>query len=301
MADDGNPGYSLIVERSSSNLEVDLSTILVLDEPAFGSLDFENGITYSRFQSVSDFQDDSFVFIAQHSLFDSPVIVGVSVLGGFAEIHYEYVVASGTHEGKQNGDKEKWPNNLGSTNNGDGTVSVTNPHDVVVTGTIISGPGEIGIPSGTIIFKPAIEDSAGIGSDDFGNEIHVRPDLSSWEDVGNVLNQYDDKSISSIAINGHGAGEGGVLVGGDEEKLTGYNIPPWVSQVIDDKLVDDGKIFVLSCCQFELYSSLGLEQLAIKTGHPVVSNEENVYFKDRRKYQWGYFYGSGNWIELPPQ
>ena len=90
---------------------------------------------------------------------------------------------------------------------------------------------------------------------------------------------FQSLSIPVIVLVGHG-GNGGVVVGSGPD-FTGPDLPPDLGDVIDEKLKPNAPIYVLGCDQFSEGTADGIQDLADKTGHPVICNEDPVIFVDR--------------------
>lgn len=286
-----NPLYSQTVEVKvdGTTVTVDLTTAEVLLQPTFGELQLTDaGVVYLP---TANGTPDTFAFEAEHLITGAPVLfLGDVRADGSVLLGYRYE----TERKKDKGD------NPNGTENPDGTITVSDG-TTTVTGTVVQEPGTtIDFPDGTVIVGTdnSVSNDVGIIDSGEGSEVHVHDEVGSHDELEDILNSYPDHSIPAIVLVGHGAGNGGVLVGSGPG-FTGPDLPSDLEDLIDQKLKPGAPIYVLGCDQFEQGSADGIQDLADGTGHPVISNEAPVIFVERPLW-WDYFYGEGHWVQVDP-
>ena len=165
------------------------------------------------------------------------------------------------------------------------------------------------MPDGAVVFSTDDDGFTGILSAAEGGELHTHPGVETWDEIREILNQYPAGSVTAIVFVGHGSSDGGIQAGDQydtTDDIAASTIPSDVATQIDDVLIDDGKIYVMSCCQFISYTAQHLQLLANLTGHPVVANEGSVWYTWDWAFWMGIFFwdanvtGDGNWVEIAP-
>jgi len=288
----GNPPVAeaqtqVSVATNRAYVAIDLNTAEVLLQPQWGTLEnTAEGIVY-----VPDFPDgtDSFAFVADHAFLGVPVTFFGDVVNGVVELEYQYSTTK-EEDDETNG-----------TEDADGTITVDD-----VTGTIIQEPGTtIDFPEGTVVIgtDDGVPNDIAIIDSGEGSEIHTHDDISSLDELREILEGYEDGSIPAIVFVGHGA-DGGVQLSGNGDDLDGDTLTDGNHQdlidLINQKLEEDATIYILGCTQFDQDDAQHLQDLADATDHPVVANEDDVTWYDY-DWWWDEFIGEGNWVEVTPE
>ena len=284
---------SVSVKTDRAFVAIDLNTAEVFVQPQWGTLEnTTDGIVY-----VPNFPDgtDSFAFVADHAFLDVPVTFIGDVVDGVVHLAYQHAVL-------KEGD-----DTTNGTENSDETITIGD-----VTGTIIQGPGTtIDFPEGTVVIgtNESVPDDIAIIDSVEGSEIHTHDDISSLDELSEILDSYEDGSIPAIVFVGHGA-DGGVQLSGNGDDLDGDTLTDGDHQdlidLINDKLEDDATIYIIGCTQFDQDDAEHLQDLADATGHPVVANEGDITIDMDEGWWWWeddeyLFYGHENWVEVTPE
>jgi hypothetical protein len=169
-------------------------------------------------------------------------------------------------------------------------VHVAAVGDALYGGEVVHVAGNVGYDEHSLLLS---------GPDAMGETLYyafltgaaVDASVKSWEDIYNVLGSswFPDASLSSIYLNGHGTGAGGVWLGGHQVNPP---IPPHVAARINQKLRADGSL-ILGGCRVVTSAPLGaLQKMANDIQHRVVGNTAGV---------WGSGEGEQLWIGYDPQ
>jgi hypothetical protein len=163
-------------------------------------------------------------------------------------------------------------------------------------GEVISGPGAIDInDDNAVIFvtdNTTADDAQQLAEDAPDSDIHT--DITNWPELADILETYEDGSISILVISGHGDPDGGAATsetatGGG---LDGGTLPQEIADLIGAKLAPDAQIIILSCDVADDQYDDGLQEMADKTDHPVLGNDGGVGPGAT---------GDGSWFEYEPQ